>query len=67
MLSSRDDCPTIVLEATDSSREWKLGSVGEGLALKGKQAELLAWLIGRSNGVGVESSTGAVPAAPRWL
>jgi maleylpyruvate isomerase len=66
-LSSRDDCPSVVLEATESSRVWKLGGAGEALVLKGAQADLLAWLIGRGTGVELESSTGVVPVAPRWL
>jgi maleylpyruvate isomerase len=66
-LSSRDDCPAIVLEATDSHRQWRLGGDADAVLLKGTQAALLAWLIGRSDGEGLESSTGAVTAAPRWL
>ena len=66
-LSSRDDCPSIVLEAADSGRQWTLGARGDAVVLEGTQAALLAWLIGRSGGEGVQSSTGTVPVAPRWI
>lgn len=56
-----------MLEATDSSRVWKLGGAGDVLVLKGTQAALLGWLIGRSDGSELQSSTGMVPVAPRWL
>lgn len=66
-LSSREDCPSIVLEATDTGRRWNVGAADGAVVLKGTQPELLAWLIGRSDGDGLRASTGDVPPAPRWI
>jgi maleylpyruvate isomerase len=66
-VGGRDDCPAAVLEATDTDRTWTIGPEGDVATLSGAQAALLAWLIGRSDGEGVVSSWGTLPAAPRWL
>ena len=66
-LGSRDDSLGAVLVATDTGRSWTLGATDEPIELRGREAELFAWLIGRSEGDGLEASTGVVPEAPRWM
>jgi maleylpyruvate isomerase len=66
-VAGRDGCPAAILDATDTGRDWRIGLEGDAVTLTGTQAALLAWLIGRSEGEGVESSDGVAPAAPRWL
>jgi maleylpyruvate isomerase len=66
-VSTRDGCPAVILDVTDAAHQWSLGAEGDAVTLAGTQAALLAWLIGRRRGENIESSTGTVPAAPRWL
>jgi maleylpyruvate isomerase len=66
-VSGRDGCPSVILEATDTGQQWRIGPEGEAARLTGAQSALLAWLIGRGRGERIDSSTGAVPQAPRWL
>ncbi len=65
-IGSRDDCPGYRLFATDSSREWAFGA-DDAVELRGTQATLLGWLIGRTHGEGVDCAADAPPEAPRWL
>ncbi|HTN78367.1 MAG TPA: maleylpyruvate isomerase N-terminal domain-containing protein, partial [Acidimicrobiales bacterium] len=65
VMGAREGSPSVALEATDSSRSWTLGDGA--VVVKGTQAALLAWLIGRSRGEGLQASNGALPPAPRWL
>jgi maleylpyruvate isomerase len=66
-VGSRDDSPSICLEATDSDGRWQLGPGDAPIVLQGTKAAVLAWLLGRSNGDGLDASSGVVPDAPRWL
>ncbi len=66
-VSGRDGCPAVVLDATDTGQRWSIGAEGDAVTLTGTQTALLAWLIGRRRGEPLQSSTGDVPDAPRWL
>jgi maleylpyruvate isomerase len=61
---ARDDCPVATLR-DPAGGEWQVGTSGP--TLSGPAHELVAWLIGRSDGAALTPSPpGAVPAAPRW-
>ena len=66
-LSSRDECPGVLLRATDTSRDWTMGPSEGVVTLRGSQAAILGWVIGRSRGDGLHASGGSLPPAPRWL
>jgi maleylpyruvate isomerase len=66
-LHSRDDCPGVVLRASDTSRDWTMGPAEGAVTLKGPQASILGWVIGRSRGDGLHASGGTLPPAPRWI
>ncbi len=63
-LAGRDDCPAVVITATDRdpARSWAVGpaAAGDATAVAAPAADLLAWLIGRDNPHGF-------PAVPPWL
>jgi maleylpyruvate isomerase len=65
-LAKREGVPPVRLVATDVELERQIGLRGP--VLTGEQADLLAWLSGRSPGVGL-TVTGAddVPLAPHWI
>ncbi|GEL18145.1 maleylpyruvate isomerase family mycothiol-dependent enzyme [Pseudonocardia asaccharolytica] len=65
-MSAREDMLSARLEATDRDRAWTLGQ-GEGQVLRGSAADLLGWLLGRTDGSGVTAGPGPLPVAPRWL
>jgi len=54
----------VVLHPTDRDRPTSVGSSGP--TVSGSAADLAQWLTGRGGG-GLESSTGELPALPRWL
>jgi maleylpyruvate isomerase len=64
MLSGRDGCPSALLAPTDRQVTWTLGPGGGGAPVQGAAADVLAWLIGRSDGSGL---SGDLPTPPRWL
>jgi maleylpyruvate isomerase len=66
-LGAKPDCPPAVLVPTDRQRRWTLAGPDGAVELTGSAAALLGWLIGRTDGAGVTSSAGALPAPPRWL
>jgi maleylpyruvate isomerase len=64
-IGTRPGCPAVRLVAAD--RSWLLGDAGSGAQdIAGTPAELLAWLIGRSDGLPLRSDR-ALPALPAWL
>ncbi|GAB1332113.1 maleylpyruvate isomerase family mycothiol-dependent enzyme [Streptomyces sennicomposti] len=66
-LARRQGTPALRLQATDSGLARTLGS-GGGPTVSGRQADLLAWLSGRSRGTGLTASgAGEVPPAPFWI
>jgi 2,3-dihydroxybenzoate-AMP ligase len=66
-LSAKDSCPAAVLRPTDREGTWSLGPTADAVELTGTAADLLGWLIGRTDGDGVTASDGKVPVPPPWL
>ncbi|MFF3195592.1 maleylpyruvate isomerase family mycothiol-dependent enzyme [Streptomyces misionensis] len=65
-LARRPDTPPLRLEATDTGLVHALGTGGP--TVTGRQADILAWLSGRSSGTELSASGGdKVPAAPFWI
>jgi maleylpyruvate isomerase len=58
------DVPISTMRATDTGRAW---SVGSGPDLLGTEADLLAWLLGRSHGPLRSSDGSPLPTAPPWV
>jgi maleylpyruvate isomerase len=53
---------------SDSSRTWPIGSrSARGVIVEGRAHELLAWLLGRSDGAALTSSARSLPTLPAWL
>jgi maleylpyruvate isomerase len=63
----RPDCPRVTLRADDSAAEYEIGT-GDGrapLKITGPTRQVLAWLIGRSDGADlVADPAGPLPALP---
>ncbi|WP_333778313.1 maleylpyruvate isomerase family mycothiol-dependent enzyme [Streptomyces sp. IBSBF 3136] len=65
-LARRPATPPLRLEATDTGLVHALGA--NGLTISGRQADLLAWLSGRSPGKGLTADgANEVPPAPFWI
>ncbi|MCE3033353.1 maleylpyruvate isomerase family mycothiol-dependent enzyme [Streptomyces sp. CMSTAAHL-2] len=65
-LARRPETPALRLETTDTGLVHALGI--DGPAVRGRQADILAWLSGRSPGTALTASgADAVPAAPFWI
>jgi maleylpyruvate isomerase len=63
------DCPQAALRAADSGNEYVIGPAGGAPAttVTGQSRDLLAWLIGRSDGAGLTADpAGPLPALPAW-
>jgi len=69
-MNGHPDSPSLRLCATDRDQDWTLGpDPGTGAArqeVSGKAADLLAWLTGRSTGVGL-ATAGMLPDPPHWM
>ncbi len=61
----RGEAVDLVLHPTDRDRPTSVGAPGP--TVSGSAADLAQWLTGRGGGGGLESSTGELPALPRWL
>jgi maleylpyruvate isomerase len=71
-LAGREDCPAMRLVPEGTGDPWVIGPAGAGEAVEvtGPAPDLLAWLIGRSDGAGTLVATtpdGRPPAPPPWL
>ncbi|MGW8955735.1 maleylpyruvate isomerase family mycothiol-dependent enzyme [Streptomyces sp. NPDC055709] len=65
-LARRQDTPPLRLETTDTGLVHVLGTGGP--TVSGRQADLLAWLSGRSPSTGLTASgADTVPSAPFWI
>ncbi|WP_152188407.1 maleylpyruvate isomerase family mycothiol-dependent enzyme [Georgenia satyanarayanai] len=62
--AARGEAVDMVLHPTDRDGPTSIGSPGP--TVSGSAADLARWLTGRGGG-GLESSTGELPALPRWL
>lgn len=68
------DCPRVTLHAADSGAEYEIGPADAGpaqdgppLTVSGPARDVLAWLIGRSDGAGLTASpAGPLPGLPPW-
>lgn len=58
--------PAVALVATGAG-EWTIGPAAPAVTVTGPPAGLLGWLIGRTPGAGLTSSTGHLPTLARWL
>lgn len=66
----RGDSPALDIHALDSAGSWKsFNDERESVRIEGLQGDLLAWLIGRSNGDSLQHSAGNgnIPDLPPWL
>jgi maleylpyruvate isomerase len=66
---SRPDCPAAVLQASDSDLQYRIGPAGavQAVEVSGPARQLLAWLIGRSAGLGLTAyPAGQLPSPPAW-
>ncbi len=65
-LSPRDEAPAVHLAGLDTGRTFTIGPAGPGdMTVSGTEPELLAWLLGRSDGRSLRREpAGALPAVP---
>jgi maleylpyruvate isomerase len=63
-LNEREDTPVLTVTGLDSGRAFTIGPAGPGdMTVSGAEAELLAWLLGRSDGRSLgREPEGALPA-----
>lgn len=66
-MSARDDCPRAILAPTDREQTWSLGPGAGAVEVRGAAADVVGWLIGRTDGSILSTDGGALPGAPRWL
>ncbi|MEU4218172.1 maleylpyruvate isomerase family mycothiol-dependent enzyme [Actinoplanes sp. NPDC026623] len=59
--SGRRGAPSLHLIASDTGAEYRLGVQVDACAVRAEQAQLLAWLLGRSDGVDSENDLPALP------
>jgi maleylpyruvate isomerase len=62
--SARDDMPGCVLVGNDDEGRWVIA--GGGQEISGPPPALLGWLIGRTDGVGLNAETGVLPETVVW-
>ena len=70
--ATRPDFPRLLLRPTDETRTWAVGGADEAAgavgAVRGPEAELAAWLLGRSKGRSLRTAEGTRPKPlPGWL
>ncbi len=63
--ATRDDLPACVLVGNDDEGRWVIGGGGE--EISGPPPALLGWLIGRTDGVGLNADSGVLPERGVWL
>lgn len=64
----RDDVPAATLHVEGRAPERLGAGAGAGPTIAGPAADVLAWLIGRSDGMGLQvAPSGALPVMPAWL
>jgi maleylpyruvate isomerase len=62
--TARDDLPSCVLVGNDDEGRWVIS--GGGQEITGPPPALLGWLIGRTDGVGLNAQTGVLPSPGVW-
>jgi maleylpyruvate isomerase len=65
--SARDNPPAVCVHATDTDTWYEVSSGNDAVTVRGSQASLLAWLMGRSTGDDLTTDTGKPPPAPPFL
>lgn len=63
---SKRDWPSLRIKSTDTGEVTEIGA-GPAVDVTGTQADVLAWLIGRTAGQNLTCSLDALPALPAWL
>ena len=63
---SKRDRPSLRIKTTDTGEVTEIGS-GPAVDVTGAQADVLAWLIGRTAGQKLTCSSDPLPALPAWL
>lgn len=58
--------PVAVLRDTTAEREWRFPASDPASRVAGPGRSLAAWVIGRSPGTGLSSTSGPVPSPPSW-
>ncbi len=68
-LATRSDPPQLLLVAIDVSKTWRTMESENATKVEGSQADLVAWLLGRSEGQGLIFGTprGLPPTLSPWL
>lgn len=65
MLTSRPECPSVLLAPVDRDRTWRLGpATEEPVVVQATAARLLTWVAGRANGAELTSASLTLPP---WL
>ena len=59
--AAREQVPDLRLVASDTGADYRLGTQDNALVVRGRQAFLLAWLLGRSDGADLGDSLPALP------
>jgi maleylpyruvate isomerase len=62
--TARGDLPSCVLVGNDDEGRWEIAGGGE--EISGPPPALLGWLIGRTDGVGLNAEYGTLPERGRW-
>jgi maleylpyruvate isomerase len=64
--TQRPDIAATVLTDTTSGRMWAVGSGPNPVLVSGPTADLVAWLVGRTTGTGLQANA-PLPVLPPWL
>jgi maleylpyruvate isomerase len=64
-LSGRDGAPEVLL-ASGEQGSWRIAGAGEAVTVTGPAPALLAWVLGRSAGEGLDAPGGVLPKLPGW-
>jgi maleylpyruvate isomerase len=62
----RGELPAMILTDSATGRMWAIGSGGPPVLISGPTAELVSWLVGRTDGSALTTNA-ALPALPPWL
>ncbi|POM22569.1 mycothiol-dependent maleylpyruvate isomerase [Actinomadura rubteroloni] len=64
---TRDDAPSLRLHATDTDIRYEIRADDDAVVVHGRQASLLAWLMGRTPGDDLITDDGNTPPTPPFL
>ncbi|MEV5709024.1 maleylpyruvate isomerase family mycothiol-dependent enzyme [Actinoallomurus sp. NPDC052274] len=63
----REDSPAMRIHAADTDAWYETSTSGDAVTVQGRQASLLAWLMGRSSGDGLTTDSGKPLPKPTFL